>query len=181
MESAYNCMDKHSLGYVSLALQPHHFVVGVFGVAYFSLWFQETTNIRTYSAMLVCFTVPKYRVKGELWHSRGINAVPHHRKLKFSMPLMADSRFFMFVFLVEELRLWSDDTTGEDLCAALDILHSDPAFASIVWVQERSGTPPAVTGSRLLDTTGCLADPLERTKLELGNCKHKTIQNCVYW
>lgn len=149
------------------------------------LWFLlETTNIRTRtSAKLVCFAVPKYTVEGELWQSRATNPVPHHRKLKPSIPLMADSKFFRFVFLVEELRLWSEDTTGEVFCAALNILRSDRApAASSVWLRERSGSPPAITGSRLLETLGCLADPLDWKKLELGNCKTNSVKVCsVYW
>lgn len=65
MESAYNCMDKHKLGSETLALQPHHIVAEFLGW-HFSLWFLETTNIRTRTpAKLVCFAAPKYTVKGD--------------------------------------------------------------------------------------------------------------------
>lgn len=43
---------------------------------------------------------------------------------------MADSKFFRFVFLVEELRLCSEDTTGEVFWVVLNILRSDAAPAA---------------------------------------------------
>lgn len=41
---------------------------------------------------------------------------------------------------------------------------------------EGSGSPPAITGSRMLETTGRLNGPLDRKKLELDNCKQKLSQ-----
>lgn len=126
MESTYNCIDKHKVESVRFGSATPSDCCSVFGVAF------QLMVPGSYSAKSVCFAVPKYIVKGERRQSRPTNAVPHHRKLKPSIPLIADSKFFMFMFLVEELRLLSEDTTGELFCAALDILRSDPALASIV-------------------------------------------------
>ena len=48
------------------------------------------------------------------------------------MPLRVDSRFLMFeMFLEDDVRLCSEETTGE-LLWAVDILRSVPGLASVV-------------------------------------------------
>lgn len=86
------------------------------------------------------------------------------------MPLIADSKFFVFeVFLTEDERLFSDDKTGELLCP-LENFGSEPALASPVRLREGSESLTVIAASRLLETAACLEDPLVRKKLEPDNC-----------
>lgn len=89
-------------------------------------------------------------------------------KLRLSIPLRVDSKFFIVVaFLPVEVRC--SEITGELLCA-LEILRRAPGLASVVIGREESASLLMITASRLLETTARLDDPLDRTKLELDNC-----------
>lgn len=83
-----------------------------------------------------------------------------------------DSKFFAFgIFLPEVVRMCSEETMGE-LLWPLDILRNVPELVSVVCGRDRSVSPPAITASRLLETAARLADPLDRGKFELDNCKN---------
>lgn len=88
------------------------------------------------------------------------------------MPLSVDSKFFEG-FLIKDERLRSDDTTGELLCAALELFPNVLGLGSAVRVHEGSLPLPETSGSRLLETAGRLDDPICLKMLELDNCKYQ--------
>lgn len=85
------------------------------------------------------------------------------------IPLRVVSRFFMVeAFLPEGVRC-SEDTTGE-LLRPLEILRRAAGLTLVVLGWERSASLLIITASRLLEVAARLDDPLDRKKLELGNC-----------
>ena len=92
------------------------------------------------------------------------------------MPLSVDSKLFTFeVFLVKDDRLRSDGTTGELLCAAMELLPYFLGLGSAVRVEGGSLLPLAeISRSRLLETVGLLDVPACRKMLELDICYNST-------
>lgn len=89
------------------------------------------------------------------------------------MPLSVDSKLFTFEgFLVKDERLRSDGTTGELLCAAMELFPYFLGLGSAVRVEGGSLLPLAeISRSRLLETVGRLDVPICRNILELDSCK----------
>lgn len=73
-------------------------------------------------------------------------------------------------FLLDDVRLGSEDPTGELLCPLEILRTAAPGLASLVCAREGSDSLPIMAASRLLDIAARLDEPLDRPKKWELNC-----------